>query len=149
MDSFRNFAYVSSYLHCNFCMEGKLSNNFETTDVTKLTKAILEISYRVLQVTSKWKTLKQPVCFLRAVESWTTFDIQIDITLDIFWEMLRNHNFYKAHRCLSKSANIHVNGAYYCEIIALQKSEKCLIFGSSFKEKSCWHFRFLMNQIFG
>ena len=30
---------------------------------------------------------------LRAVESWATFDIQIDITLGIFWEKLRNYTF--------------------------------------------------------
>ena len=64
-------------------METRLSNIFKTTNVTKLTKVILESSYRVLQVTSKWKTLKQPVYFLRAVEFWPTFDIQINITLSI------------------------------------------------------------------
>ena len=30
-----------------------------------------------MQVTSKWKTLKQPVYFLRAVEFWPTYDIKI------------------------------------------------------------------------
>ena len=64
-------------------METRLFNIFKTANVTKLTKAILESSYRVLQVTSRWKTLKQPVYFLRAVEFWSTFDIQIDITLAI------------------------------------------------------------------
>ena len=64
---------------------------FYTANVTKLTKVILESTYRVLQVKSK--TLKQPVYFLRAVEFWPTFDIQIDITLVIFWEKLQNHAF--------------------------------------------------------
>ena len=32
------------------------------------------LSYRDLQVTSKWKTLEKPVCFLRAVGFWPTFD---------------------------------------------------------------------------
>ena len=32
-----------------FCMEKRLSNIFKTTNVTKLTKAILKSSYRVLQ----------------------------------------------------------------------------------------------------
>ena len=45
------------------------------------------------QVTSKWKTLKQPVYLLKAVEFCSTCDIQIDITLAIFWENLRNHTF--------------------------------------------------------
>ena len=64
---------------------------FYTANVTKLTKVILESTYRVLQVKSK--TLKQPVYFLRAVEFWPTFDIQIDITLAIFWEKLQNYTF--------------------------------------------------------
>ena len=58
-----------------------------------LTKVIQQNSYRVLQVTSKWKTLKQPVYFLKAVEFWPTFDIDVDITLAIFREKLQNHNF--------------------------------------------------------
>ena len=32
-------------------------------NITKLTKAIQKSPYKVLQVTSKWKTLKQPVYF--------------------------------------------------------------------------------------
>ena len=51
-----------------FCMETRLSNIFKTTNVTNLTKVIQQNSYRVLQVTSKWKTLKQPVYFLKAIE---------------------------------------------------------------------------------
>ena len=61
----------------------RLSKIFKTTNVTKLTKAIQESSYRALQVTFKWKALEQPVYILRAVEFWPTFDIQIDITLAI------------------------------------------------------------------
>ena len=49
-------------------METRLSNIFKTTNFTNLTKVIQQNSYRVLQVTSKWKTLKQPVYFLKAVE---------------------------------------------------------------------------------
>ena len=74
-------------------MEKGLSNSLKTTDVTKLTKAILKSSYRVLQVTPKWKTLKQTVYFFRDVEFWPTFAIQISITLAIFWEMLQNYSF--------------------------------------------------------
>ena len=44
-----------------FCIEKRLSNIVKTTNVVKLTKAILKSSYRVLQVISKWKTLKKPV----------------------------------------------------------------------------------------
>ena len=69
-------------------MEKRLSNIFKTTNVSKLTKAILESSYRVLQITSKWKTLKQLVYFLRAIQFSPNFDIQIAITLAIFWEKL-------------------------------------------------------------
>ena len=74
-------------------METILSNIFKTTNVTNLTKAIQQSSYRVLQVTSKWKTLKQPADFLTAVEFWPTFDIQVDITLAVFREKLQNHTF--------------------------------------------------------
>ena len=51
-----------------FCMETRLSNIFKTTNVTDLTKVIQQNSYSVLQVTCKWKTLKQPVYFLKVVE---------------------------------------------------------------------------------
>ena len=65
-----------------FCMEKRLSNIFRTTKVTKLIKAILKSSYR------NGKTLKQSAYFLRAVEFWSSFDIQISITLAIFWQKL-------------------------------------------------------------
>ena len=74
-------------------METRLFNIFKTTNVTNLAKIIQESSYRVAQVTSKWKTLKQPVYFLKAVEYCPTFDIQIDITLAISWEKLQNYTF--------------------------------------------------------
>ena len=74
-------------------METRLSNIFKTTNVTNLTKVILESSYRVLQVTSKWKTPKQLLYLLKAVEFWPTFDIQIDKTVIIFWEMFQNQTF--------------------------------------------------------
>ena len=74
-------------------METRLSNIFKTTNVANLEKVIQESPYRVLQVTSKSKTLKQPIYFLKAVEFCPTFDIQIDITLAIFREKLQNHTF--------------------------------------------------------
>ena len=74
-------------------METRLSNIFKTTNVMNFTKPILKSSYRVLQVTSKWEILKQPVHFLKAVKFSSTFDIQIDITLAIFREKLQNHTF--------------------------------------------------------
>ena len=105
-------------------METRLSNIFKTTNVTNLTKVIQESSYRVLQVTSKQKTLKQPVYFLKAVEFCSTFDIQIDITLAIFREKLQNYTFQKTHRSLSKHANIYINRATHYDIMVLQKYEK-------------------------
>ena len=74
-------------------METRLSNIFKTTNVTNLTKVIQQSSYRVLQVTSKWKTLKQPVYFLKVVELWPTFDIQVDITMAVFREKLQKRTF--------------------------------------------------------
>ena len=107
-------------------METRLSNIFKTTNVTNLNKVIQESSYRVLKVTSKQKTLKQPVYFLKTVEFFSTFNIQIAITLAIFWEKLQNYTFQKTHRSLSKHANIHIliNRASHYEITALQKYEK-------------------------
>ena len=69
-------------------METRLFNIFKTTNVTNLAKVIQESPYRVLQVTSKSKTLKQSAYFLKAVETCSTFYIQIDITLAIFREKL-------------------------------------------------------------
>ena len=65
-----------------FCIETRLSNIFKTATVTKSTKNILESSYRVLEVISKWKTLKQPAYFLKTVEFWPTFDIQFDFQIN-------------------------------------------------------------------
>ena len=48
---------------------------------------------KALQVTSKWKTLKHLVYFLRVVEFRPTFDIQISITLAIFLVKLQNYTF--------------------------------------------------------
>ena len=83
-------------------MKTRLSTIFKTTNVTNFVKAILKSSYRVPKVTLKYKTLKQPVYFLNAVEFCPTFDIQIDITLAIFREKLQNHRLQKAYRGLSK-----------------------------------------------
>ena len=74
-------------------METRLSNIFQTTNVTNLTKVIQKSSYRILQVASKWKTLKQPVYLLKVVGFWPTFDIQVDITLAVFQEKLQNQTF--------------------------------------------------------
>ena len=95
-------------------METRLSNIFKNSNVTNLTKVIQGNAYRVLQVTSKQKTLKQPVYFLKTVEFCSTFDSQTGITLALFQEKLQNHN-----NILSKNANIHINTATYYEITAL------------------------------
>ena len=63
----------------------KLSNIFKTTNVKKLSKAILKRYYEFLHVTSKWKTLKQLVYLLKVAEFWPTFDIQIDMNLTACW----------------------------------------------------------------
>ena len=81
-------------------MEIRLSNIFKTKNITKLTNFILESFYSVLQVISIWKTLKQAVYVLRAVEFWPTFDIQIYITLAIFPEKHQNYTFQKAHNLI-------------------------------------------------
>ena len=74
-------------------MEMRLSNIFKIKNVKNLNIVILESCCRVLQVTFKWKILKQLFYILRAVEFRPTFDIEIDINLPIFWENLQNHTF--------------------------------------------------------
>ena len=94
MDSFLKFRVRQQlFAFKQFCMEKRFPNIFKTTNVTTLTNTILKSSYVVLQVTYKWKTLKQPVYFLRTVEFSPTFDIEISITLDIFWEKMQNYTF--------------------------------------------------------
>ena len=56
LDSERTFKIslcLQLFAFKEFCMEVRLSNIFKITRVTKLTKAVLESFYRVLQVTSK------------------------------------------------------------------------------------------------
>ena len=72
-------------------MEKRLSNIFETTKFTKLTKSILKSYYRVLQVTNG--RIKETCLFLRAAEFCPTFDIRISIALVIFWETFQNYTF--------------------------------------------------------
>ena len=76
-------------------MEIRLTNILNTTKVMKLAKAILETSYTVLQVTSKWKTLNQSIDLLRAVKFWATFDIQINITWLHFGKSCQTTTFRK------------------------------------------------------
>ena len=119
MNSFWNFADISSYFHLKSFTWKRYCPISSKLNVTKLTKATLKSSYRVLQVTSKWKTLKQPVYFSKTVEFCSTFDIQISITVAIFWEKLQNYTFWKAHRRLSKHANIHIDRAPHYKKTAL------------------------------
>ena len=94
VDQFSKF-YLRQQLFAfkEFCIETRLSNIFKTTNVTNLAKVTQESPYRVLQVTSEFKKLKQSAYFFKAVEFCPTFDIQIDITLAIFREKLQNHTF--------------------------------------------------------
>ena len=152
-----------------FCIETRLSNIYKTTNVTNFTKAILKSSYRVLQVTSKWKTLKQPVYFWKAVEFFSTFDIQIDKLWLYFGKSCKTRLFRKPaevkagrrtcyflifafslFRSLSKHVNIHINRATHYEITTPQKHEKFVFFWRFFfQNENCWNFEFSMNQIFG
>ena len=125
LNSFRNFAYVSNYLHLkSFAWKRDCPISSKPHHHEFFTKVIQGSSYSLLKVTSKQKTLKQPVYFLKAVEFCTTFDIQSGITLARFGETLQNHTFQKTHGSLSKHAKIHINRATSQEITALQKYEK-------------------------
>ena len=70
--------------------------------------------------------------FLRAVEFWPTFDIQIDMTFTIFWDKLQNHTFWKAHNSVSKHVKIHISRATHCEITAFKKMKNLSFFDGSF-----------------
>ena len=68
---------------------------------------------------------------------WSTFDIQVDITLAIFWKKLQN-----------PQKSLKTRRTYY-EITAPWKNEKFLFsLACFFQNKNCWHFEFIMNQIF-
>ena len=88
LDSFRNFVYLSNHVHLKsfaWKPDCPISSKLQTS-------RIWPRSF-ILPVTSKWKTLKQPVYFLKAIEFWPTFDIRVDITLAISQEKLQNHTF--------------------------------------------------------
>ena len=105
----------------NYWKLGKMnmSNTFKITNITNLTNVIQQYSCRVLQVTSKWKTLKQPVYFLKAIEFWPTFDIQVDITLAIFWLKVAKPHFLESPQKSLKTRY---------EITAFWKYEKFVFF---------------------
>ena len=105
-------------------METRLSNIFKTTNVTNLTKVIQESSYRVLQVTSKWKTLKQPVYFLKAVE--------------YFGKSCKTTLFRKPTEVSQNTPTSYQYG-HPLRNNGLLKIRKIF----------CWHLEFLMNQLFG
>ena len=130
-------------------MEARLPNIVTTTDVTKLTNIILESSYTVLQVKSKSKTLKQPVYFLGAVETWSLFNIRFHKNLGKFWNKLQHSPFYKTPRSISKHLSIHINSATHYVITSLSKNEKYVFLAAHFLNKNSWHFDFLINTIFG
>ena len=74
LDSFRNSAYVSSYLHFKeFCIEKKLSNIFKTTNIAKLTKVILKSSYRIRQ-----ESICHISCIIFEEEYFSSYILLID-----------------------------------------------------------------------
>ena len=72
-------------------METRLYNIFKSKNATKLARPILESSYKVLLETILSVTIRQPVHFLQRVGFLATFNLQINITLVIFWEKLQNN----------------------------------------------------------
>ena len=52
---------------------------------------------KVLQGTNKLISLKRPIYFVTSIDFWAIFDIQIDITLAVFWNVFQNYTFSKAH----------------------------------------------------
>ena len=123
-------------------MEKRLSYIFRTKNIMKLTKTIVKSFYWVVQVTSNLKTLKEPVYCLRVVKFWPTSDIQISITLAIFWEccetaLLRNsHKSLKRSHHSQKSHPLRNNGP-------LKKWKICVFWWLFLHNKNCWRFEFL------
>ena len=70
LDSFRNFAYVSSYLHVK-------SFALQTTNAKNFIKTILESSYLVLLVTCNLVALRRHVFFLTALEFEAIFAFKL------------------------------------------------------------------------
>ena len=95
-------------------METRLSNIFKTTNIVNLAKVIQESPYRVLQVASKSKTLKQAIYFSKAVEFCPTFDIQLDITLATFRE-----KFLESPEKSLKTRQHHIDRVTHYVIAAL------------------------------
>ena len=62
-------------------METRLYNTFKSKNATKMTKPIIESSYKVLLGKILFVTIKRPVDFLWAVEFLTAFNLYIDIKL--------------------------------------------------------------------
>ena len=68
LDSFWNFAYVSSYLHLKSFVWKRDYVILKTTNATEFIKTILESSYKVLLGTYILAAPTRPVLLLRAVE---------------------------------------------------------------------------------
>ena len=136
-----------------FCMETRLSSIFKTTNIIKLTDTILKSYYRVFQVTSIWKTLKRLVYFFMSHRR-----------LGYFWHW----NCHKIVYILGTAAKLYFSESPYKSLKPRQSSHqqdhplrplrnngplykmKNLCFWRIlFQNEKCWHFEFLMNQIFG
>ena len=71
----------------------EIANIFKSKDFTKLNKPILESSYKVLLEEILFVTLKQFLRFLWSLKFLATFNLQIVITLPIFWKKLQKNIF--------------------------------------------------------
>ena len=116
-------------------METNFSNIFKITNVTNLTKVIQEKSYRVLQVTSKQKTLKQHVYFLKVVDFCSTFDTQIDITLAIFQESCKTTLFRKPTEVSQNTPTFISIGPPITKSRPFKNMQNLCFFGGSFFKK--------------
>ena len=113
LDSFRDFACIRSYLHLKSFTWKKdipISSNYKRKEVEHgHSRKLLYLNGR------HWKNLS----IFKSYGILEYFDIQISITLAIFWEKLQNYFFQKSYRSLSKRANIHINRGSHYKITAL------------------------------
>ena len=147
MDSFRNFVCVSNYMHLKSFVWKRncpISSELQTSRIWPRS-----FNKTLKSSTSYIQSVKQAVYFLKAIEFWPTFDIQVDITL-YFGKSCKTTPFRTPTETYQNTSTL------ISIALPIPKQQPCknmrnLCFfgGSFFKWKNCWHLEFLMNQIFG
>ena len=110
-----------------------LYNIFKTTNVTMLTKVILESPYKVLQMPSKINTLKRLLHASRFTNR-SNFFFLVFIFSFFFFLSFFFFFFCKVQLRLSKQGKNHIPATSQKEIMVLQKFLKILFFAGLFQK---------------